>query len=249
MTGLLCGKTCIVTGAGRGIGKAVAVRFAEEGAVVYAAARQEGTVELWKNDLAEELRNNIRPVCFDMTDRVGMKQAVMQVKKECGRIDVLVNNAGVAFNEKLGLILYENMVKMFEVNVFAVVEMLQLVSRVMVRQKSGSIINISSIVGVEGDKGQTAYSASKGAVIALTKSAAKELAPDNIRVNSVAPGLTDTGMLHETDEKFLEERISNIGMKRLAKPEDIAEACVFLASDRSGYITGQIIGVNGCSIL
>lgn len=249
MSGLLYEKICLVTGAGRGIGKAIALRFAEEGAVVYATDREEGSVEQWSANLTPAMHRNIHSIYFDMTDRSALKQAVLRVKKECGKIDVLVNNAGIAYNEKIGMIAYDRLSKMFEVNVFAVLEMLQLVARVMMRQKSGSIINISSIVGVEGDKGQTAYSATKGAVISMTKSAAKELAPNNIRVNSVAPGLTDTEMFKETDPKYLEERLVNIGMNRLAKPEDIANACVFLASDQAEYISGQVLGVNGCSVL
>ena len=249
MADLLKNKICLVTGASRGIGKAITIRFAEEGATVYATCRQEGSIDGWKSDLSKMIQERIRPVYFDLKDRSLIKQTVMNIKKESDHIDVLVNNAGIAYNEKIGLISYERMVEMFEVNVFAALELLQIVSRIMIRQKRGSIINISSIVGVEGSEGQTAYSASKGALISMTKSAAKELAPLNIRVNSVAPGLTDTGMLHETDPSFLEKRISNISMKRLVKPEDIANACLFLASDQSDYISGQIIGVNGCSII
>lgn len=249
MSGLLSEKICIVTGAGRGIGKEIATRFAEENATVYAFARQTGSVESWKNLLPHEIQSYIHPIYFDLRDRTLMKQAIMRIKNEYGRIDVLVNNAGIAYNERLGMISYEKVLEMFEVNVFSVLDLIQLVSRIMIRNHSGSIINISSIVGMEGDEGQTAYSASKGAIIAMTKSAAKELAPFNIRVNSVAPGLTETDMLNETDRKLIENRISNIKMKRLATPKDIANACVFLASNQSEYISCQIIGVNGCSVI
>jgi 3-oxoacyl-[acyl-carrier protein] reductase len=147
------------------------------------------------------------------------------------------------------MIQVESLRNMFEVNVVAMIQLIQIVSRLMSRQKKGSIINISSIVGVKGVKGQLAYSASKGAVISLTMSAAKELASQNIRVNALAPGLVDTERFHEVFEKNFAERLSDIGLGRLAKPDDIANACVFLGSDLSEYISGQILGVDGCTVL
>ena len=247
MSALLANKVCLVTGAGHGIGKAIAKAFIRHGALVYANDRLEGTINWNKNGDCQE--GAVKPLYFDVTDRAVVKQAVMTIKKEQGRIDVLVNNAGIAYNEKLGMIAPEHVEEMFRVNVYAVLEIMQLVSRVMTRQNNGSIINISSIVGLKGDKGQVAYSATKGAVIAMTKSAAKELAPHNIRVNSIAPGLTNTDMFRDTDPRYLDERMAGIGMKRLAEPEDMANACVFLASDLSQYVSGQIIGVDGCSVL
>lgn len=246
---MLSNKVCLITGAGRGIGQAIATRFALDGATVYANELRSGSVEEWKETLSEEVRDRIIPIYFDITDPQQIKEAVLQIKSEQGKIDVLVNNAGIAHNERIGMISRSNVQQMFQVNVFAVIELIQIVSRLMMRAQSGSIINISSMVGVLGDKGQMAYSGSKGAVIAMTKSAAKELAPFNIRVNSVAPGLTNTAMFRETEEKFLEERIGNIGMKRLAEPEDIANACSFLASDRASYVTGQILGVDGSALI
>ena len=249
MTTLLEGKVCLITGTGRGIGKAIATRFAEEGAVVYANSRKEGSVDHWIRELSENTANNIVPLYFDVTDRSAAREAVMQVKKDQGKLDVLVNNAGVVYNERIGMIAYDHISEMFEVNVYAMIELIQLVSRLMARKEQGCIINISSIVGEVGDKNQVAYAATKGAVNALTKSAAKELAPNNIRVNAVAPGLTDTDLFRNTEKKYLQERLANIGMQRLAKPNDVANACVFLASDQADYISGQVIGVNGCSVL
>ncbi len=173
----------------------------------------------------------------------------MQIIKERGRIDVLVNNAGIVSYELLGMIQLEKLRNMFEINVVAMIQLIQVVSRVMSRHKSGSIINISSIVGVEGVKGQLAYSATKGAVISLTRSAAKELASNNIRVNAIAPGMVDTERFRAVLEKNFKERISDIAMGRLAKPTDIANACVFLGSDLAEYISGQILGVDGCTII
>lgn len=233
---MLNGKICLVTGASRGIGKAIAERFAEEGAVVYANAREEGSI----------VGSQAVPLYFDVTDSTAVKQAVMRVKKEHGRIDVLVNNAGMVSNELLGMIAKDRMRDMFEVNVFGLIELTQIVAtRMMMKQKSGSIINISSIAGVEGSKGQASYSASKGAVIAFTKSAAKELAPYQIRVNCVAPGMVDTERLQVTIKERYKNVMPKIGMGRLASPADIAGACLYFASGASEYTTGQVLTVAG----
>ena len=139
---------------------------------------------------------------------------------------------------------------MFKVNVFAVIEMIQLVSRIMARNTDGgSIINISSLTGIRGNAGQLVYSATKGAVITATKSAAKELAPWKIRVNSIAPGLTKTDMMEQADTEKLKDRVNNICMGRIAEPKEIAEGCLLLASDHAGYISGQVLAVDGCTII
>jgi 3-oxoacyl-[acyl-carrier protein] reductase len=247
--GLLQDKVCLVTGTSRGIGKAVAERFAMEGAVVYANARSDGSLNEWAAGCSSKYSGRIIPAYFDVTDYAAVKQSVMQLAKDEQRIDVLVNNAGIVSYEMLGMIQPDNMRKMFEVNVIAVVQLIQLVSRIMSRQKKGSIINISSIVGVNGVKGQLAYSATKGAVVSVTKSAAKELASQNIRVNAIAPGMIATERLSAIMEKSFSDRISSIGFGRLGKPEEIADACLFLGSDLSAYITGQILGVDGSTVL
>ena len=145
----------------------------------------------------------------------------------------------------IGMVNKDLMEEIFSVNVFAVMNMLQLANKLMSRQKSGSIINLSSIVGVEGNAGQLVYSASKGAVAALTKTAAKELAPNNIRVNAIAPGMIDTDMFRSIGTEKMEQHLEHIKMGRLGTPNDIANAIVFLASDLSTYVTGQILGVDG----
>lgn len=246
---MLKNKVCFVSGASRGIGREIVHVFAENHATVYANIRKIGVLDNWFSSLTEEIRQMIIPVTFDIRDTKALKETIMQIKKEQGHIDVWVNNAAVAYNEAIGMISKEHVQEMFEINVYPVIESIQLAARIMTRQKSGSIINISSIVGVEGDSGQVAYSATKGAIISLTKSAAKELASHQVRVNSVAPGLTQTDLMEQTDPKFLEKRLSSIGMGRVAVPRDIANTCLYLASDLSSYVTGQIIGVNGSSKL
>jgi 3-oxoacyl-[acyl-carrier protein] reductase len=248
-TKLLNGKVCLITGTGRGIGRSIAERFAEEGAIVYANARKPGSIDEWSKQCELKFQTKVSPVYFDVTDCIALKKSVLQIVKEENRIDVLVNNAGIVSYEVLGMIQIENLRNMFEVNVIGMIQLIQIVSRIMARLKQGSIINISSIVGVKGVSGQLAYSATKGAVISLTKSAAKELAPQNIRVNALAPGMVDTERFHDIFEKHFSERIGDIGLGRLAKPEDIANACVFLGSDLSEYISGQILGVDGCTVL
>lgn len=248
MANLLSNKVCVVTGAGRGIGKAIASLFASEGAFVYVNDINKDITDQW---ISESLfRENLESLCFDITSQSCINKNLLHIKRQQKKIDVLVNNAGIEYNEMLGMISTENMQKMFNVNVFGTVMMLQATSRLMKRQShGGSIINISSLVGLHGNPGQLVYSATKGAVIALTKSAAKELAPYKVRVNSIAPGLTQTEMMKAADYDKLQGRINNIAMGRLAQPEDIANGCLLLASDYSDYISGQILSVDGCTVM
>lgn len=245
MEELVKDKVCIVTGAGRGIGMAIAQKLAENGGIIYAVDCVSGVVDEWAQNYS-----NVTAVTADITDINAIKSFVMLVKKNHGRIDVVVNNAGIEYNDRIGMIPDENIRKMFDVNVFAMIHIIQQCSRVMMRNPNGgSIINISSRVGMNGNPGQLAYAASKGAVIALTKSAAKELGPYQIRVNSIAPGLTNTKMMQAVDVQALKGRISRICMGRVAEPADIANAVLFLASDLSGYVSSQVIGVDGCTII
>ena len=240
MSTLLENKVCIITGAAQGIGRQIAEQFAADGAIVYACDRQEFTPN----------NEHIHPVVLDITDAASVKTAFMQIFKTEGRIDCLVNNAGIVYNRKIGMITREETERMFLVNVIAALELLQLVSRLMARCGGGSIINIASVTAVLGSPGQVAYSATKGAIISMTKSAAKELAAQNIRVNAVAPGIVQTERfteLYESDGSKIDERIQRIALGRLGTPEDIAHACAFLASNRANYISGQILGVDGCA--
>lgn len=240
MNSLLENKICIITGAAQGIGRQIAEQFAADGAIVYACDRQEFTID----------NERIHPIVMDITDAASVKANLMQIFKKEGRIDCLVNNAGIVYNRKIGMILREETERMFLVNVIAVLELIQLCSRLMARNSGGSIVNIASVTAVLGSPGQVAYSATKGAIISMTKSAAKELAPQGIRVNAVAPGIVKTERfteLYESDGDKIDARIQRIALGKLGTPEDIAHACAFLASDKANYISGQILGVDGCA--
>ena len=240
MSTLLENKVCIITGAAQGIGRQIAEQFAADGAIVYACDRQEFTTDNAK----------IHPIVIDITDTASVKTNLMQIFKAEGRIDCLVNNAGIVYNRKIGMIMREETERMFLVNVIAVLELIQLCSRLMARNGGGSIVNIASVTAVLGSPGQVAYSATKGAIISMTKSAAKELAPQGIRVNAVAPGIVQTerfAELYESDGSKIDERIQRIALGRLGTPEDIAHACAFLASNNASYVSGQILGVDGCA--
>ena len=247
---ILQDKVCIITGAAQGIGKGIAEQFAADGAIVYACDLHEGTMDEWAQECGKKNDTRIIPMYFDVTDAAAVKNAFMTIFKAEKRIDVLVNNAGVVFNKKIGMIVRQETELMFRINVIAVIELVQLASRLMARTGGGSIVNIASVTAVLGSPGQSAYSATKGAIISFTKSAAKELAPQGIRVNAVAPGIVKTerfAELYESDGAKIDQRISRIGLGRLGTPEDIANACAFLASDRASYISGEILGVNGCA--
>lgn len=244
---MLQGKVCMVTGTRSGIGKAIALRFAEEGAIVFANAKKEEDVRGWA-DLVQ-VKGKIIPLPFDVTDSEHVREALLKIREQYGHLDVQVNNAAVVSYEPMGMVARSNLERMFQVNVFAVFEMIQLVSRMMSGQNKGSIINISSMVGEKGAAGQAAYSMTKGAVSALTKSAAKELAQNHIRVNSVAPGMVCTERFESEMTKRFPGKVNNILWGRVAKPREIADVCLFLASDLSAYISGQIIGVDGCMVL
>lgn len=240
MEKLLENKVALITGAGRGIGKVIAEQFIADGAIVYV------------NDLKEPEIESAKPICFDVTDSAALKSGLMQIYKAEGRIDCIVNNAAIIQNQKLGMVTKPLLEKMYAVNVFAVIDMIQIASRLMARTGGGCFVNMASVTGVVGSPGQVAYSASKGAVISITKSAAKELAPQNIRVNAVAPGIVRTERfeeLYEATGDKINERIEKIALGRLGTPQDIANAVSFLASDRASYISGQILGVDGCATI
>lgn len=238
---LLGGKVAIITGCSRGIGRSIMETFATNGAVVYA-------VDLAEDSMDDVASKRIIPCYFDITDTKAIINLVMRVKKEQGKIDILVNNAGIMLDALIPMVTDSQIQKTFEVNVFAMMHFIQYVSKIMKRQHSGSIINAASIMGISGNYAQMIYSSSKGAVIALTKSCAKELAADGIRVNAVAPGTINTTLLQNTPEETLNQIKSRIYMGKLGEPQEVANAYLFLASDLSSYISGQVLGVDGMQI-
>ncbi len=239
----LAGKVAIVTGASRGIGAAIAREFARAGAKLVISGRSPSL-----QILAGELRSTggtVETVLGDITDDAHVRMLIQTCRAKFGGLNVLVNNAGVLVAGKLGMLRLEDARRMFEVNVFATINLAQYAVRAFPRGTGGSIINLASIAGTQGIDGITAYSASKAAVVGFTRAAAKELAPQKIRVNAIAPGFIDTDMARQISPEWFEKRVASIGIGRIGDPADIARAALFLASDESEYITGQVIGVDG----
>ena len=246
---ILENKVAWITGASRGIGRAIAVALAREGAQTVLVARSADHLA----DTVAEIRavSGQEPFLadYDITDPVQVGSAFSKHYKAIKKLDIMVNNAGVMNDALLGMISPEQVQQTFAVNVFATIYHMQYAARLMSRTHSGSIVNIASIIGRFGNAGQTVYGASKAAVIGATQSAAKELAKQNIRVNAIAPGFIETDMVRQlTPEKF-EERLKSISMTRIGTPQDVAKAAVFLVSDASEYVTGQVFGVDGGMIV
>lgn len=235
----LQGKVAIVTGCNRGIGKAIMECLANHGAIVYAVARSEGCLSEYENS------TSIYPCYFDITEKDAIKNLIVRIKKEQGRIDVLVNNAGIMQDALIGMVTEQQIKETFAVNVFAPMFLIQYVSKLMLRQKSGAIINIASVMGIYGNYAQMVYSASKGAVIAMTKAVAKELTPSGIRVNAIAPGVIETDLLKNISQEKLDAFRARIATGKLGTPQDVANLVLFLASDASYYISGQIHIIDG----
>lgn len=246
---LLAEKVVLITGCNRGIGKEIAKTFVMNGAIVYANARKDGSLEELIRELPDSLKINIIPVYFDVNDVDLVKQVIVRINKDHKRLDCLVNNAGIMKDALIGMVTRKLMLELFETNVFAVMDLMQYAVKLMSKQGAGSIINISSIVGTRGNAGQIAYSATKGAIVSMTKTASKELAKMNIRVNAIAPGVIQTDLLADIDKHKMDQIICKIGMGRIGKTSDVANLALFLASDLSEYITGQIISVEGSVLM
>lgn len=243
----LTNKNAIITGARTGIGFATLESFAKKQANVWAIVHTEDNDFISKiSNLAADNNIWIKPIYVDLSCEKSISDGIKSIAKEKLPIDILVNAAGiVSHNRLIQMTPLQDMHHVMDVNFFATIQMAQLVSRIMCRQKSGSIINIASVAAWDVNLAQLEYVASKAAVVAATKKMAKEWGEYNVRVNAVAPGVTTTKMLDSMDEVMLQNLIQNSSLKRVGAPSDIAEVCAFLASDISRYITGQTIRVDG----
>ena len=246
---LLDGKTALVTGASRGIGRAIALCLAAEGARV--AINYAGNVRA-----AEEVKTAIEAaggtaiLCqADIADSSAVEAMVANVVKEFGTIDILVNNAGITRDALLMRMKDEDFAKVLNTNLKGVFYCTKAVSKLMMKKRSGRIVNMASVVGLVGNAGQTNYAAAKAGVIGFSKSAAKELASRGITVNVVAPGFIGTDMTAGLPESVKEKMLTDIPLGRMGEPEDVASAVLFLASDQASYITGQVVNVDGGMVM
>lgn len=242
---LLSNKTTLITGASRGIGRAIALLFASEGSdVAFTYLHSEESALSLKTEI-EALGVRCLAIKADAADYNAAQDVVKQVVQEWGKIDILINNAGVARDALIMRMREEQWDEVMNTNLKSAFNYIQAVSAVMARQRKGSIISMSSIVGLNGNAGQANYAASKAGIVALTKSVAKELGSRNVRVNAIAPGCIETDMTSALSDQNKEAILQMIPMGRVGQPEEVAKVALFLASDMSSYISGQVLQVNG----
>ncbi|MCD4679535.1 MAG: 3-oxoacyl-[acyl-carrier-protein] reductase [Bacteroidales bacterium] len=242
---LLIGKTALITGASRGIGKAIALKLAEEGANIAFS-------DLAYDDLAKNLEKELsalgvksKAYASDASSFTDSEDLIKSVTDDFGGIDILVNNAGITRDNLLLRLSEDDWDLVLKVNLKSVFNLTKVVQRTMIKQRYGSIINMSSVVGIEGNAGQSNYSASKAGIIGFTKSVAQELGSRNIRCNAVAPGFIETEMTNKLSDELKEIWKKDVPLRRAGQPEDVANVVAFLASDLSSYVTGQVISVCG----
>ncbi len=242
---LLEGKVALITGGARGIGRAIAVKFAEEGAnVAFSDLKYDEQAEALEKEL-EAFGISAKGYASDASSFEGSEELINSVVQQFGRIDILVNNAGITRDNLLMRMTEADWDLVIKVNLKSIFNMTKAVQKVMLKQRYGSIINMSSVVGLDGNAGQSNYSASKAGLIGFTKSIAMELGSRNIRCNAIAPGYIETEMTAKLSDEVRKSWAEQIPLRRGGKPEDVANVSVFLASELSSYVTGQVISVCG----
>lgn len=242
---LLEGKTALITGAARGIGKSIAMKFAQEGAnVAFSDLNYDENMEVTEAEL-KALGVEAKGYASNAASLEDSEKLVNDIVEDFGRLDILVNNAGITRDNLLMRMQEKDWDAVIAVNLKSAFNLTKSVQRTMMKQRAGSIINMSSVVGVSGNAGQSNYSASKAGMIGFTKSIAQELGSRGIRCNAIAPGFIETEMTHKLKDEVREAWIQSIPLRRSGKPEDVSDVAVFLGSDLSSYVTGQVINVCG----
>ncbi len=242
-------QVAVVTGAGRGIGHAIAVRLAKEGARVASVSRTEANAQRTADEINAARADAAKAYAVDVADRAVVQKAAEQIFADFGRVDILVNNAGVTRDGLSMRMSMDDWDTVLNTNLKGAFNFTQAVMRPMIKQRSGRIINISSIAGLIGNAGQANYAASKAGLIGLTKTLARELASRGITVNAVAPGLIETDMTTVLSEEIRQNILKNVPLGKLGEPEDIAGAVAYLASAEAKYITGQVLTVDGGMVM
>jgi 3-oxoacyl-[acyl-carrier protein] reductase len=242
-------QVAVVTGAGRGIGHAIALRFAKEGARVASVSRTEANAQKTADEINAARAGAARAYSVDVADQAAVQKAAAQIFEDFGRVDILVNNAGVTRDGLSMRMSLDDWDTVLNTNLKGAFNFTQAVMRPMIKQRSGRIINISSIAGLIGNAGQANYAASKAGLIGLTKTLARELASRGITVNAVAPGLIETDMTTVLSDEIRQNILKNVPLGKLGEPEDIAGAVAYLASAEAKYITGQVLTVDGGMVM
>ena len=245
---LLADKVAVVTGAGRGIGRAVALAYARMGADVACVSRTEENSAKVAAEV-EALGRKAWALAVDVSDTAAVDAAAKEILESAGRVDILVNNAGVTRDNLLMRMSEEEWDTVLDINLKGAFNFTKAFSRTFIKQRSGRIINIASVIGLIGNAGQSNYAASKAALIGFTKSIAKELAPRGITVNAIAPGFIETDMTAALNDKVRGEILASVPLGRFGSPDDIAHAAVFLAMEPTGYVTGQVLTVDGGMVM
>ena len=243
---MLQGKNVFITGARGGIGRALVEEFAKSGANIITHLRQpDDRFQVFINKIIEKYKVKISCIYFDMTDYDSMKENIIKLRKNKVRVDILVNNAGISENSLFVMTTEEMLRKQFEVNFFSVFLFTQQIIKIMIKQKFGRIINISSAAALDSNPGKSVYGASKAAIIAMTNSISSEYGTYNITANCLAPGIIQTNMIESMSNEIIEKTTSLISLKRRGVPYEVASAAVFLSSDGASFINGQTIRIDG----